>query len=344
MVEDIDDSDGHCTTLLERARNIHLAAARAARPEPIGFARELFAREMTSDYGTFHGAAGLYADVLDAEGLTEYRYLAAAAWDQLPPLRGGRERREASADYKRLADILDFFAERDRDVDARVALRARNLSSAWQYLQLVEFCRAHGREDEAPRRAEEGLWVFEDDRPDERLVAFTAELLMKAGRSKDAAAHLWRAFEKAPSIELYKRLRQLGDETARDRALEFLETRLGREERTRRHYPADLLVSTLMHEKMFDQAWAAVRKHGASNGLKEQLAQASEAPHPCEAIDTYAERVDQLANSGGNRAYAEAAALIGRMARMRDSAAQAAYLAALKARFGRKRNFMKLLL
>ena len=344
VVEDIDDSDGHCTTLLERARNIHLAAARAARPEPIGFARELFAREMTSDYDTFHGAAGLYADVLDAEGLTEYRRLAAAAWDQLPPLRGGRERREASADYKRLADILDFFAERDGDVDARVASRAKDLSSAWQYLQLVEFCRAHGREDEAPRRAEEGLWVFEDDRPDERLVAFTAQLLMKAGRSKDAEAHLWRAFEKAPSIELYKRLRQLGDETARDRALEFLATRLGREERTRWHYPADLLVSILMHEKMFDQAWAVVRKHGASNGLKEQLAQASEATHPCEAIDTYAERVDQLANSGGNRAYAEAVALVGRIAGLRDSADQAAYLAALKARFGRKRNFMKLLL
>jgi len=286
--EDIDDSDGHCTTLLERARNIHLAAARTARPEPIRFARELFASEMASDYDTFHGAAGLYADVLDAEGLTEYRRLAAAAWDQLPPLRGGRE-------------------------------------------------------DEALRRAEEGLWVFEDDRPDERLVAFTAQLLMKAGRSKDAEAHLWRAFEKAPSIELYNRLRQLGDETARDRALEFLETRLGREERTRWHYPADLLVSILMHEKMFDQAWAAVRKHGASNGLKEQLAQASEAPHPCEAIDTYAERVDQLANSGGDRAYAEAAALIGRIAGLRDSADQAAYLAALKARFGRKRNFMKLL-
>jgi len=98
-----------------------------------------------------------------------------------------------------------------------------------------------------------------------------------------------------------------------------------------------------MHEKMFDQAWAVVRKHGASNGLKEQLAQASEATHPCEAIDTYAERVDQLANSGGNRAYAEAVALVGRIAGLRDSADQAAYLAALKARFGRKRNFMKLL-
>jgi uncharacterized Zn finger protein len=39
-IEDIDDSDGHCTTLLDRARDIHLAAARAARPEPVQFARD----------------------------------------------------------------------------------------------------------------------------------------------------------------------------------------------------------------------------------------------------------------------------------------------------------------
>ena len=46
---------------------------------------------------------------------------------------------------------------------------------------------------------------------------------------------------------------------------------------------------------------------------------------------------------GGNRAYAEAAALVARMAAPRDAADQAAYVAALKVRFGRKRNFMMLL-
>jgi hypothetical protein len=342
-VEDVDDSDGHCTTLLERVRSIHLAAARAARPEPVRFARDLFAREMASDYDTFHGAAALYADVLVEEGLAEYRRLAAAAWERLPPLRAGQEGRDASADYDRLAEILDFFAEQDGDVDARVALRTKDLSSAWRYLQLAEFCRAHGREDEALRRAEEGLWLFEDDRPDERLVTFAIELLMKAGRSWDAEAHLWRAFEKQPSLELYTRIRQLAGEEGRDQALKSLDARLGREQRTRWHYPADLLIAILMHEQMFDEAWAVLRKHGASNGFKEKLALASETTHPCEALETYAERVDQLATIGGNPAYAEAVALVARMAALRGGAEQAAYVAMLQARFSRKRNFMMLL-
>jgi hypothetical protein len=329
--------------LLDRARNIHLAAARAARPEAKRLAGDLFAREMASEYDTFHGAATLYADVLGKEGLAEYRRLAAAAWDQLPPLRGGRERQDASVDYDRLADNLDFFAERDGDLDVRVGLRTKDLSSAWRYLQFAEFCHAHGREDEALRRAEEGLWLFEDGRPDERLIAFVAELLIKAGRNKDAEAQLWRAFEKAPGLELYKRIRQLAGEAGRDRALKFLEARLGPEEGTRWHYPTDLLASILMHEKMFDEAWAVVRSHGVSNCLKEKLAQASEVTHPRAAIATYAERVDQLANTGGNRAYAEAAALVARMAALRDATGHAAYVAALKARFGRKRNFMMLL-
>jgi hypothetical protein len=108
---------------------------------------------------------------------------------------------------------------------------------------------------------------------------------------------------------------------------------LAREERTRWHYPADQLVSILMHEKMFDEAWAVLRKHGASQGFKERLAQARETAHPREVLETYAERVDQLATVGGNPAYAEAVALVARMAALRDGAEQAAYVAGLKARF-----------
>ena len=74
--------------------------------------------------------------------------------------------------------------------------------------------------------------MFEDGRPDERLVLFTVGLLAKAGRSADAEAHLWRAFEKAPSLELYGRLRKLGGEAARARATKFLEARLVNEKRT----------------------------------------------------------------------------------------------------------------
>src|SRR5207245_1393572 len=75
---------------------------------------------------------------------------------------------------------------------------------------------------------------------------------LKAGRKSEAEAQLWRAFEKALSVELYARLRELGGEAAHERAIAFLEARLAEETRTPWHNPADLLIRVLMHEKMFD--------------------------------------------------------------------------------------------
>ena len=77
--------------------------------------------------------------------------------------------------------------------------------------------------------------------------------------------------------------------------------------------------------------------------MKETLARASEATHPREALEIYARRIEELANAGGNPAYVEAVKLVARMAALRGAAEQAAYLAELRERHGRKRNFMKLL-
>lgn len=342
-VGEIDDSDGRCDTLLLRARDIHLAAARVARPEPVRLARELFAREMDGDYGIFDGAAALYAEVLGERGLAECRRLAAEAWTKLPARTGrAQERSGPAGGYLRLTRILDFFAERDGDVDARIALRAKDLSSPWSYLQLAEFCLSQGREKEALRRAEEGMWMFEDDRPDQRLVFFTMGLLSRAGRNAEAEALLQRAFERAPSIELYVELCRFGGEAARERAIGLLEAQFAKDMPARRR-PADLLIRILTHHAAFDAAWMAARKYGASAAVKEGLARASEATHPRQAVETYAERVDLLANAGGDPAYREAVNLVARMAALQIPAEQATYVTSLKARFGRKRNFMKLL-
>ena len=56
--------DGECSALLERARDLHIRAACGARPDPVALARDLFHREIERDWGTFDGAAWLYADVL----------------------------------------------------------------------------------------------------------------------------------------------------------------------------------------------------------------------------------------------------------------------------------------
>lgn len=342
-IEGVDDSDGHCGALMEQARDIHLEAAGVVRPDPLKFAGNLFDRELNSDYETFYRAADLYADILGKPGLAEYRRLATAAWEKLPPRTGrGRLRSEPRPDYDTLARILDAFAEGDGDTQARIALREKDLSSQWDYLNLAEFCLKHGRKDEALRRAEEGLWMFEDEKPDERLILFTQKLLEKAGRKDDMRLLLQRGFETAPSLELYKQLVKSGGAAARQSALTFLEARATSSLRGFGH-PASLLIDILMHEKSFDAAWVAVRKYGASIYTEDDLARQSEKTHPREALAVYAKRVEEFAATGGNPAYEHAAKLVKRMASLQGASEQAVYVTGLKQRFERKRNFMKLL-
>lgn len=341
-VASIDNSDGHCTALLERAQDIHLSCCRAVKPDPAALARNLFTRQTEGEYHTFGNALARYEDVLGKAGFAEYRRLAAAAWSKVVPRKAPRRGADnGDIDNSRLAGIMDYFAARDGDVEARVAIRARKLSSSWAYLQLAEFCRAQGREEEALRRGEEGIWMFEDDRPDERLVFFVVELLTKAGRKADAQAHLWRAFEKAPSLELYARLRKLGGGSSGDRAREMLEARLVNAKPTQWHHPSDLLVRILTVEKRFDAAWAIARKNGASASVRETLARASEASHPRDAVKVYEERVEALVMAGGRTAYDDAVKLVARISALHSGGERSAYLAGLRLRHGRKRNFIK---
>jgi tetratricopeptide (TPR) repeat protein len=240
-------------------------------------------------------------------------------------------------------DILDFFAERDGDVDARMALRVRELSSSSDYLQLAEFCLSHGRADQALRWAEEALWKYEDGRPDVRLAMLAVDLLSRAGRTADAEAQLWRLFEKAPTFDLYTRLCGLGGKAAGERALSLLEARQTSGARSGWNSPTDLLIRIWIDEKKFDAAWETVRKHGASPRLAEELAGKSEATHPREVLEVYTQRVDQLVKTGGKPNYEQAAKLVARMTKLHARGEHVAYVLGLKQRFARRRQFTELL-
>jgi tetratricopeptide (TPR) repeat protein len=209
---------------------------------------------------------------------------------------------------------------------------------------LAKFCLAEGRKEEALRHAEEGLWMFEDGRPDERLVLFVVDLLAKAGRKEDAVTALWKAFEKAPSLDFYRQIRKLGGKAAGERALTYLEAKAA----ASRPMTGDMSVSTyilvLMEEKMYDAAWTALRSHpGMGPYLTGPLAEASEETHPQEALAAHARNVEFHIKNGGSMGDKEACRLIARMARLREPAAQAQYVASLKQRHRLKRNFIKLL-
>ncbi|HLY07133.1 MAG TPA: SWIM zinc finger family protein [Rhizomicrobium sp.] len=340
--ESVDDSDGHCGALVEYARDIHAKAAISARPEPVSLARKLYKREMEDDLGFFAGSAEYYSEALGETGLAEYRRLATEAWEKLPPV-GSRARTDVSYQYDQLKGILDFFAQRDGDNDARIALRTKDLASPWSYLQLAELCRELDREDDALKWAEEGLWIFEDDEPDNRLVFFATELLCKKERKDDAVAQLWRVFERSPDGALYDRLRKLAGLDVCAHAIRILEQHLSAKDPRRAWHDTELLIEILLKEKMLDEAWKAVYAHGCSTGTKEKLVRATEKTHTNEALAFYKARVEVLARTGGDPSYKQAAGYVKRLSTLQNASEHAAYVADLRLRFARRRTFVPLL-
>jgi uncharacterized Zn finger protein len=353
----VDDSDGGGGGAYARACEVHLAACRQAEPDPIALARVLFAREVDSDWEFFHGASEAYEDVLGDVGLAEYRRLAREAWQKIKPLRATArqvQNDQSGARYA-LGAILERFANREGDVDAVIAVRANDLSTAYDYLGIAQLCLDHGREPEALKWAEEGLWQFEDD-PDERLIFFASDLYRRTGRKEDAGQLLWRTFERHPSFAVYERLksaagknRMLAD-AVRDRALARLRAEIGKPARRaemRWFSPAELFVRLAMAEGLLTDAWMVVNEQGCIEGLLQQLAEASEQSHPAEALKAYGDRVERMVRLGGQSNYEHAYHVIGRMRlvreRLGETAQHAAYLGDLTDRHKAKRNFMKLL-
>lgn len=229
------------------------------------------------------------------------------------------------------------------------------MSSPDAYLEIAQLCLDYGRDTEAQRWAEEGLWQFED-LPDDRLIVFTANLYRRNGRQVDADVLLWRAFERSPSLELYGQLKAAcGKDAAslvdvRDRAVLLMRAKLddtNAGERRRWRSPRDLFVQFAMQEDMRDLAWEIVGSHGCSEGLLSALAEASEDSHPAEAPKVRAERVEWLARIGGRGNYETACLIIERMVRTRgrlgEQRAHASWLHDLMLRHKAKRTFMALL-
>src|ERR1700687_1253115 len=148
---DVDDSDGGGGDVYAQACEIHRAAWRQAKPDPVALARALFSREIDSDWEFFHGASEAYEDILGAAGLAEYRTLGTEAWQKIKPLRAtaGEGEDDSYGAHYALAAVLERFAEREGDVDGVIAIRARDLSTAYDYLGIAQLCLAHGREPEA---------------------------------------------------------------------------------------------------------------------------------------------------------------------------------------------------
>ncbi len=356
----VDDSDGYMSGIADRLQELHRDACAAAKPEPVTLARTLFERERHSgDLDVFHDAAATYAEVLGAEGIAEYRRLAKAEWDALPPLGPGQEERSYSSRRFRITQMMETLAELTGDVDTVAEVLARDQSSAYQFVRLAELYRKAGRYDDALSWAEKGLALHGGSDP--RLLEAAAEQYHRAGRGVDAVRIAWDTYDDAPSLRTY---RQLAEQATRadlwqdwhDKALTLLRERVAKGQRkpprgracqwAARGPDGSTLVEVLLFDGEVELAWAEASTAGCRRDLWLELARRREGQHPLEAIPIWQGEIERVIDAKNNQAYAEAVDLIIRVRRLLIAAEREAdftsYLAKLRTTHKPKRNLMKL--
>ena len=342
----VDDSDGWLGGIAERVGDIHLAACSEAGLDPVVLAGRLFEAELSSEtFDVFHAAVTIYADVLGEAGVAEFGRLAEQAWARLPALGPGESEASWRGSRYRLTHMMETFAAMSGDVDAEVSVLARDLSSAWQYVRIIEICGRADRHADALEWAERGFAIFEFS--DGRLLEALADEYHHADRGRDAVRLFWKALDLRPTSHSYERLRhhatRAGEWTAwRGKAID----RLRRDTAKRGGRDASELVRVYLDEGDTEAAWTEATRASVNNRLWLELAQTRESDHPADAIPIYRADVDRAIAAKNNDAYRAAVERLDHIATLMNRAGEAMefapYVADLRTRHKAKRNLMKL--
>jgi len=354
-LEQIDDSSGEIGAIVHRLGELHLKACAMPRPEPAGLAERLFRFETTLPFGLCSFDAATYRVPLGKSGLRRYRELAEAEWRNVKP-RDGKDSYDARR--YRITRIMEQLAEASGNVEELVAIKARDLSSSYRYLDVAETWAGAKQPDKALEWAERGLKAF-PDRPDNRLRDFLVAAYLKRGRSDEALQLTSVQFEERPGLEHYKKLKEVAGKLGvwpaqRSRALSLGAEVIARAAKTATRWnpkPStrdySLRVEIALWEQDLDAAWAAAHEGICDRDLLIALAGKLENSRAGDAVSLYRRVVPTIVGQTNNAAYAEAIRLIRKVARLMKAQDQSPqfsdYLAELRVQFKAKRNFIKLL-
>jgi uncharacterized Zn finger protein len=359
----MDDSGGGMTPILEQLQELHHAACVKAKPDPEALARRLFKWEIEGGWDTFHRAAETYADVLGEKGLAVYRKLARKLWDQMPQLGPG-DRGSFEGPRFRITSIMEALAKASGDVEQLVAVKSRDLSSAWQYLKIAETYKQAKLPDKALEWAEKGLKAFAEKNPDNRLEDFLADEYHRRRRHHEAMALIWDQFRRRMGLSAYQHLKKHADRAKqwpqwREKALAAIRSAIEEQKREatskpknpwqgwRRPAAHSVLVQIYLWERDVDAAWREAQAGGCSDALWMELAGLREKDHPADAVAVYQRQIDPIVDIKKNDAYRRAANLIRKiqklMARLGREDEFPPYLESVRKTHKPKRNFMAML-
>jgi len=357
----MDDSNGYMGSILSRLQELHFEACRVAKPDPESLAKRLFDWEMRTAFDTFYGAANTYAELLGEPGLAMYRSCAAAAWGSVPKLSPGEKDPEEYGRTYRIKNIMETLARQSGDIEALVAIKARNLSSAYAYLEIARIYRDAKQRGKALNWAERGLKQFSAN-TDSRLCEFLADEYHHLDRHDEAMHLIWKIFAEQTSLENYQTLKKHAEPLHqwpvwREKALSFVreEIRGEKEEFAPKQQawgwnspPPDhsLLVQIFLWEKDVEAAWREAKVGDCHDSWWLELARLREKQFPADVIPIYQKQVDTLINQKNNHGYAEATKLLRKirdlMTRLEWTDRFSSYLDGVRNAHKPKRNFMKL--
>ena len=349
-VEKVDDSGGYMTELRERMRELHLAACTTDPPDPVVLGEKLFLLEWKSEWDEWHHSPERYAHVLRAEGLAALRKKADAEWAKLPPVTEG-DNRFTGGHSSRLTTIMESLARQSGDVEAMVAVVARDLSMNYAYLRIAELYRKAGKHDKAMDWAQRGA-AREDGPHSSTLRLFVAEEHQRRGLHADALRIVWVEFRQRPSCDSYKTLEKFAraaEEWDEWRGQAWALMRRGPAEDTPKRYRVDdgsLAVEILLYEERVEDAWQAALAAGCGDDLWLALASRREAEHPEDAAGVYLQQADRAIAKAPKNRYNSGVALLekaGALLRSRGRGAEFdEHMQGLLMKYKLKKNLIKL--
>lgn len=355
----VDDSDGKVGGIFAELHDLHLAACRAAQPEPKALARRLFRSRLNSGWGLFENATTRYADILGPEGTAEYQRLAWKEWARLPKAEPDSDDYEMRSRVSNITGIMESLAEQSGDIDKLVAVKARDLSCVHDYLEIVRIYKEAGRDDDALKWAEKGAKKLSDHRSSD-LREFLADEYLSRNRTSDAMNLVWAGFSDDPDVDTYQRLYKYADRIGkwpvwREEALALLHERIENEQRKKkpkRQYwdpreDGSVLVEILLWESNPETAWREAQAYGCSDTLWLKLAREREKEHPEDAVAIYKQNVEELLGYANDARYEQAVDVLRRIGRVmkridkRDEFGT--YLAEVRAKNKRRPNLMRMM-
>jgi len=354
----VDDSSGIVGGLLSRLQDIHFEACKQAEIDPEELAAYLFEWELRSGFDTFYGAMKTYANILGEKGLAKYRELAENEWNKVSVLNPGDDTKEKYGRRFRITSIMESIARETGDVEDVIAVKKRDLSSAWNYFQIAQTYKEAGKNEQALQWAEKGVEAF-PDRTDSRLRAILIEEYLERKRHDEAMTIAWQEFTESPTLSQYRNLEGYAsqiDQWAlwRTKALDFIRNTIDQKNpQKRRPYSwssnlgNSVLVQVFLWENDIEAAWKEALEGGCTDSLWMELANKRKETHSKEVIPIYQKALETTVKKKNNDAYKEAVELLKVIETLMNSLEKRGefvhYLDSIRVAHKPKRNLMKML-